>query len=136
MKSVREIIRYSAVGVVNTISDFTIFSVLYYLFGVHVLVANTLAFLFAVSQSYVLNKTWTFREYQDPGISVSRPGRRYFLFIAINMGGLCISNTTVYLLVDYYPALIAKIAAAVLVLIWGFFLSRRYVFQLNPSRSN
>ena len=136
MKSVREIIRYSVVGVVNTISDFTIFSVLYFLFGVHVLVANTLAFLFAVSQSYLLNKTWTFREHGTSAEVGSRPGKKYFLFVAINMGGLCLSNATVYLLVDYYPALVAKIAAAVLVLIWGFFLSRRYVFQLNPSQTN
>lgn len=133
MKSFREIIRYSTVGVANTISDFAVFSVLYYLLNVQVLVANTLAFLFAVSQSYLLNKSWTFKEYSDAGNDSAISGRKYLLFVMINVGGLTISNVTIYLLVNHYPALVAKIAAAVLVLIWGFFLSRKYVFHLNTN---
>ena len=135
MKSIREIIRYSAVGVANTICDFTIFSVLYYVFGVQLLIANTVAFFFAVTQSYFLNKIWTFREYAGSDFRTVRNGKQFLLFLVINLGCLTISNGTVYLLVDYVPALLAKIAAVFLVLVWGFFLSRRYVFQLTENHS-
>lgn len=129
MKSIMEIVRYGAVGVVNTLSDFIIFSLLYYIFDVNVLIANTLAWLFAVSQGFLLNKYWTFHEYRDGSLTSGQAGKQYLLFVLINLGCLFISNGTVYLLIEYYPALVAKLVAAVFVLIWGFAFSKKLIFR-------
>lgn len=118
-----KMLRYSLVGVVNTATDFAVFSLLYYCVGFGPLWANSLAFAVAVSQSYFVNACWTFRQ-KRAALST----KAYVYFVAINLGCLVISNTTIYLLHEITSPLLAKLMAAGIVLIWGFLLSRKYVF--------
>ena len=129
MKSIREIARYSAVGVINTITDIAIFSLLFYIVGLHVLLANSLAFLFAVTQSYLLNRFWTFSAYQDSSMTRLETGRQYFTFIMSNLCCLIVSNLTIYFLAGYMPTIVAKIISAVLVVLLGFGLAKAFVFR-------
>ena len=47
-------------GVVNSVIDFGVFSFCYYYLGLPIIVANTIAWVVAVSGSYVMNSTITF----------------------------------------------------------------------------
>ena len=129
MKSIREIARYSAVGVLNTVSDIAIFSLLFYLLQIHVLIANTLAFLCAVSQSYLLNKFWTFSAYRDSAMTHLETGRQYFTFIMVNLLCLIVSNVTIFYLAAYLPTIVAKVISAVVVVLIGFALAKALVFR-------
>ena len=116
-------LRYSLVGVANTATDFAAFSLLYYCVGCGPLWANSLAFAVAVSQSYFVNACWTFRQKR-----AELNFRAYAYFVTINLGCLVISSATIYLLQGITPPLLAKVLAAGIVLVWGFLLSRKFVF--------
>ena len=51
---------FAVVGVVNSVIDFGVFSFCYYYLGLSIVVANTIAWVVAVSCSYVMNSTITF----------------------------------------------------------------------------
>src|SRR5512140_154096 len=51
---------FGLVGLVNSAVDFAIFSFAYYYLGLPIIVANTLAWIIAVTGSYVMNSTFTF----------------------------------------------------------------------------
>ena len=46
---------FAVVGVVNSVIDFGVFSFCYYYLGLSIVVANTIAWVVAVSGSYVMN---------------------------------------------------------------------------------
>jgi putative flippase GtrA len=116
-------IRFCVVGAINTAIDIGVFFLLFYGFGVHLLVANSLGFAAAVVNSYLLNKIWTF---EDRG---THSAQRMGLFVLIALGGLGISNLVVYGLADTTGALAAKIFAIAVVLVWNFGLTRKFVFR-------
>ncbi len=121
-----KILSYSLVGVANTATDFAIFSILYYFAGWGPLWANSLAFGVAVSQSYLCNARWTFKQ-KAADLSLES----YAYFVMINLGCLAISNGTIYLLDTITSPLSAKLLAAGIVLVWGYLMSSRFVFALN-----
>src|SRR5262245_14625626 len=51
---------FAVVGVVNSFIDFGVFSFCYYYLGLSIVAANTIAWIIAVSGSYVMNSTITF----------------------------------------------------------------------------
>ena len=116
--------KYSLVGVINTITDFLIFTILISLIGINVYIANTLAFIAAVTQSYILNHRWTFRQKTH-----NHTVLRYLKFVAINAGGVVISTIVLFFTAEFMHPLIGKLCAAVLVVIWGFTLSKIYIFN-------
>ena len=121
---VPRLVRYGLVGLTNTATDFGIFSILYFLIHLDAVWANTFAFAIAVTQSYLFNGVWTFQLTKQQWSL-----RAYLRFVLINLGGLMISTVCIVSLSELIPALVAKLLAAGVVLIWGFFLSRQFVFQ-------
>ena len=117
-------VRFGLVGLTNTATDFGVFSVLYFLIQFDALWANTFAFAIAVTQSYVFNGAWTFQLTKQQWSLLA-----YLRFVLISLGGLLISTVCIVSLSELIPALVAKLLAAGVVLIWGFFLSRQFVFQ-------
>ena len=51
---------FALVGLVNSVVDFSVFSFAYYYLALPIVAANTLAWVVAVTGSYVLNSTITF----------------------------------------------------------------------------
>ena len=126
-----QVSRYALVGIGNTVTDFGVFALLFYAVHVLPLWANAIAFLVAVSQSYLLNSFWTFKVRKVTW-------RRYFSFVAISLGGLGISTLSIFFLGGFVSPLIAKLLAAIAVLVWGYGLSRVFVFKIRqyPRFSN
>ncbi len=56
-----ELARFAAVGASGYVVNLAVFSVLVHLTGAHHLLAATGAFLVAVANNFVWNRTWTFR---------------------------------------------------------------------------
>ena len=123
--TVKQFIKFSVVGLSNTILDFSIYIILTREFYIHFLVANAIAFIVAVSWSYLANKWWTFR---DKSTSTKS---QYSKFIVISLIGLGINEGILSLLVIYVGLwdLLAKLGAVVIVVFWNFWANRTWTFK-------
>ena len=135
------VIRFGAVGGVNTLIDFGILNLLMWMTeitgGSGLLLCNAVAFVVASLNSYLMNKEWTFEE-EAKGSS-----GQYALFLAFSTGGLAINSGVLYLLTALPPgeafspilwANGAKAGATAASMVWNFLTYRRFVFAGDGGR--
>lgn len=120
-----DLMRFAVVGVVNTGVDFVIFTLLFYAFGLDLVTSNVLSFAAAVTNSYFLNKHWSFAGARES----SKPGLQYISFVVVSLLGMAINTGIVVGLAEWVPAIIAKLAAAVVTPAWNFLCYRYLVFR-------
>jgi putative flippase GtrA len=120
-------VSFALVGVVNSAVDFAVFSLCYYALDLPILVANTAAWVVAVSGSYVMNSTVTFA--RESGRRLHLGG--YIGFAASQVMGFLANTATVWCLVELAgaPAWAGKIAAIGVSFIVNFSLSHFVVFR-------
>lgn len=116
--------RFSFVGLINTLLDFSVFSLLFYLYGVSYVIAHVVAFLIAVTNSFLLNSLWTFKN-----LKRDRLVRQIAAFLAVGLVGLALTTATIYLLGQYIPVLLAKLAAVGVSMVWNYLGSWLFVFR-------
>ncbi len=124
-------ISFAMIGLVNTGIDFGVFTFTYYYLDWSIFVANPIAWLMAVSNSYVLNSMITFAA--ETGRRLSP--RAYITFIMSQVGGLVANTTTVFILSHFMPAWMAKIPAIGASFIVDFTLSNLVVFRRREELS-
>jgi putative flippase GtrA len=131
----REIVLFVGVGILNTAVDFAVLNLLIALThrdkGWWLLFFNSLSFLAAVINSYVLNGRFTFRN--------SSPGGpwRFIWFVGVNAIGLIINSLTVGLmsplagkeLSTIVAINVSKALATLLSLCWNYFAIKRWIFR-------
>ncbi|MCB9948254.1 MAG: GtrA family protein [Rhodospirillaceae bacterium] len=118
-------LRFAAVGVANTAIDMALFAVLYYLAGWAVLPAHIAGFLVAATNSYLMNKTWTFAD-DSRGRAALVKG---IGFLAVAGVGLALSSATIWLVAGLVPVLVAKVLAIVASFLWNYIASHLLVFR-------
>jgi putative flippase GtrA len=142
------VVRFAAVGLVNTLVDFLVLNILVFGVGLNKLPANMISVSVAITVSYLLNHAVVFRQVGDD----SDHKRRIVLFVLITLtGAFIIQNVVIYLFahVITFPAAIlqsitdalglnlstafvilntAKLAATVCTMIWNYLLYRKFVF--------
>ncbi len=125
---IRQFMRFGIVGLANTAVDFGIFTFLTRVvkpFNTHYLVANVISFSIAVTNSYFLNKYWTFR---DKGrLSLTQ----FPKFLLSNVVALGFNEFVLFALVSYAGLydLLAKAFAIGVSLFWNFFVNKYWVFR-------
>ena len=124
-------VSFAMIGLVNTGIDFGVFTFTYYYLGWSIFVANPIAWLMAVSNSYVLNSMITFAA--ETGRRLSP--RAYITIILTQTGGLIANTTTVFILSYFVPAWMAKIPAIGASFIIDFTLSHLVVFRRREELS-
>ena len=117
--------RFAVVGVVNTGLDLAVFAALHFGAGVALMPAHVAGFLIAATNSYLLNKIWTFRDPSRGGVAL----RRGLGFLMVAAGGLAVSSAIVWLAHFVMPAMAAKLAAVVGSFAWNYWASSRLVFR-------
>lgn len=127
-----EITRFAAVGLINTGIDMAVFSIALFWLGINLVIANTIAYSVAIINSYLMNKYWTFAGRSASNIST----REFILFLFFNLGGLALSNVTVFLLAKYVVPLIAKLGAVGVTFIWNYLTIRKFVFRSAGSTTH
>jgi len=127
----RQFIKFGIVGVINTVLDYMLFATFFYLLDIHYLWANAMSFSIAVTNSYVLNRRWTFRS-DNP-----RWQKEAIKFLIINIIGLGISELILFIFVEHFQVhqLLAKVGAIVVVLFWNFTGTRLWAFKPVPPTS-
>jgi putative flippase GtrA len=127
-------VSFAIVGVVNSAADFGVFSFAYYYLALPIIVANTLAWVVAVTGSYVMNSTITFAAESGRRLAVDR----YFAFVLSQVAGFLANTGTVWCLVEllHIPAWAAKVAAIFVSFAVNFTLSHLLVFRASKPRGD
>ena len=121
---------FAVVGVVNTFIDLGIFLAAYNLLNLPLIPANVLAWLVAVSGSYVMNSFITFAA--ESGRQLR--WRAYGAFVASGIAGV-IANTAILVVASYWlPVLAAKLLAIAVSFVVNFSLSHFVVFRTRERR--
>ena len=125
-----KVLSFGLVGLVNSAVDFGVFSFAYYYLGLPIIAANSLAWVVAVTGSYVLNSTITFAAESGRKLGF----RRYFAFALSQVAGFFANTATVWCLVELLlvPAWAAKVAAIAVSFAVNFSLSHFVVFKARP----
>lgn len=129
-------LRFTLVGIVNTIIDFGIYGIMVFLGTPHAL-ANYPGATIALVFSFFANKQYTFNDNQE------KNARQIGLFLLITLLGawvvqpLVISSVAEFIkiidvdIIDIYAAAYEKICAAAVSMVWNYYLYKRYVFRNN-----
>jgi len=118
-------VSFATIGVVNATIDFSVFTFSYYYLGWPILVANPLAWVIAVTNSYVMNSLITFAAESGRKLRV----KDYVMFAAAQAGGLVANTLTVLVVSQFVAAWIAKISAIGVSFVVDFSLSHFVVFR-------
>ena len=118
---------FGVVGLVNSAIDFAVFSFAYYYLELPIVAANTLAWVVAVTGSYVMNSTITFAAESGRKLGL----KRYFGFALSQVAGFLANTATVWCLVElvHIPAWAAKVVAIAVSFAVNFSLSHFVVFR-------
>ena len=122
----KELVLYTFFGnmtFVISIGSYAIFNVF---FGINELIANALAWVFAVLFSYVTNKKWVFK--------AATPTKTAFLvqmfaFFSGRFITLVIEETIIFITLLDYPSMWVKLAAQVVVVVLNYVISKLFVFK-------
>jgi putative flippase GtrA len=124
IKSVLEILKFSVVGILNTLLDAFIYFSLTRWVGLAAVGAKALSYSAGMLNSYILNSRFTFQA-QDRSI------RQIILFISLNLGVLGI-NTGIMALgyqILQFPELLILAGATGATFLVNFWFSKRVIFR-------
>ncbi len=116
--------KFTVVGIVNTIIDFSVFYILHDLFDITFIYAHISAFFVALINSFYFNAIWTFKN-----LKLNQLVKQITLFIAVGFSGLILSTITIYLASQFMWVYFAKILAMGVSLIWNYAGSWTFVFK-------
>jgi len=126
-KGLLQFIRYLFCGGVATASDISMLFFLNKVLFVNHLIAAAFAFITGVTINYTLNTILVFQ-------SSGKIKKEFPLFAVIGIGGLLWTELILWLLVNKlnFYLIVAKLIAVALVLIWNFFMRKKFVFYPEP----
>ncbi len=130
-KELERFLKFMVVGTIGFVIDFGTLNLLHLVFGLHVLVANSISFSLAVLSNFTWNRLWTYPD------SRSKPVRSQLgQFAVVNIMGWGINTLVLWLLTPIFTDLvgdlgynIAKAIATIIVLFWNFFINRYWTYS-------
>jgi putative flippase GtrA len=130
-KELERFLKFLIVGTVGFAVDFGTLNLLKLVFGVQLLVANTISFSLAVLSNFTWNRLWTYPD------SRSKPIKSQLVqFFVVNVAGWGINTVVLWALAPVFDAMvgelgynIAKAIATILVLFWNFFVNRYWTYN-------
>ncbi|MEX0752017.1 MAG: GtrA family protein [Xanthobacteraceae bacterium] len=121
---------FALIGLLNTFVDLGVFLAAYYQLGLSLVPANILAWLVAVSFSYVMNAFVTFAA--ESGRKLA--WRAYAAFVASGAVGAAVSTAALVAASYVVPVLWAKLIAIGVGFAVNFSLSHFVVFKPSPEK--
>ena len=122
---IEKIIRFSIVGLISTIINYSLFFIIFSYLEAHYNLASSLGYIFGLFFGYLLNKYWTFNKKLNPG-------RTYvFKYIIAQLIGLIFCQVFLYLLVEFLVInpLLANILSLGLAAVISYLLIDFFVFN-------
>ena len=125
---VAKMISFGIIGLGNTVIDLAIFTLAYTVLKLPLVPSNVMAWIVAVSGSYVMNTMITFRA--ESGRVLRR--KDYFNFVASGVLGVFATTTTLVVLSNFMPVLFAKLVSILAGFVVNFSMSHFVVFRPKP----
>lgn len=118
-----EFIKYTIAGVVTTLMNYVIYSTGLY-FHMNYLIANTIAWCFAVLFSYFMNRNIVFQ-------SKNNSRKEMILFVTLRFLTLLVENVCLWIFIDYlhWNASISKIIVMLMTVIGNYFFCKFSIFK-------
>jgi putative flippase GtrA len=124
-----KIASFATIGVGNTLIDFGVFTFAYKILELPLVPSNVLAWLVAVSVSYVMNSLITF--HAESGRTLNRKG--YLTFVASGILGVIAATTVLVVLSYFMPVLAAKLASILAGFVVNVTMAHFVVFRAKPT---
>lgn len=120
-------IRFSTVGVSNTIVDFGVFYLLTRFIHLDTLTANPISVEIAIVWSFTWNSVWTFSKRKTKKTLVAR----FLIFQFVSLGALILSQNSLFILNRLFGwhDLFAKAATIPVVLAFNYLMNSRWTFR-------
>lgn len=117
-----QIIKFGLVGVVATVIDFLVLTVLTELFGVYYLTSAAAGFIISTIFNYLASMRYVFKS----RFTASERHKELLLFVTLSVIGLVLNQFFMWLFVEQFGLfyVLSKIAATVFVMAWNF-ISRK-----------
>lgn len=126
LKTPRQLAKFVVVGFTNTILDFTMYFVLTRLsqfFFFHKVTTKAISYTAGVINSYILNRSWTFRSSKSILKSAGK-------FLVISLIGLIVNSSTMYVCLHILSMheIFSLVTATVITMLWNFTMTKVFVF--------
>lgn len=130
----RQIIRYMVVGLSNAAINVGVLNLLIQVFGVPLVIANTVSASLAITNGYIWHKYWTFNDRSNAHL------RQLPLFIAVNVLWVALSDTLMHFgtlfLSHIFPAWpywwqynLTKVSVAVIFTVLNYLTYKFVIFE-------
>ncbi len=118
--------RFVIAGSLGTLANIIILYVFSSVFGLWYIAAGVLSFVLSSGMSFVLQKTWTFKDR-----SVERVHAKAIKYFAVAAVNLCINTLLLYVFVDYCHIyyLVSQIIASGLIAFESYCVYRAFIFE-------
>ena len=120
-------IKFAIVGTLGSITNLAVFFVLS-IFGFYYMLNACVCFFVAVTQNYILNNFFTFKEKK---LNL----KQYLLYINANIFGLCVNLSVLFVfrnfILEQYADIFSQAIGIFAAFIINFLLSKYFVFKGN-----
>jgi len=123
-----QFLKFGVVGLSNTAISYIIYSVLVYI-GLHYLIANIIAFIFSVLNSFIWNNKFVFKKKDDQKRNIIHSLIKTYISYAFT--GLVLQNIFLFIFIDilYISKYIAPFLGMVVTIPLNFILNKKWAFQ-------
>ncbi len=123
---VSEFFKFALVGFTGTILHLLVLYVFTEFFGIYYVVASIFGFGFGVTNNFILNKIWTFKEKLNQKVV-----KKYYKYFIVNIIILFINLLILYSLTEFLHVyyIISQIIAVGFSFLINFFISKFWIFK-------
>ena len=122
---VPKMISFGLIGLGNTVIDLSIFTLAYEAMALPLIPANVMAWIVAVSCSYVMNMMITFRAESGRVLRA----KDYASFVGSGVLGMVATTSTLVVLSHFMPVFAAKLLSVLVSFVVNFSMSHFVVFR-------
>jgi putative flippase GtrA len=135
-ESIHHLLRFLTVGMLGTLIDVLLFSVLRIRLGIPALMANTVSYSTGTINNYILHRNWTFASLPRKAFGV-----QFVQFAAVSLSALAVNDLLLVLLEPSFDALFstseaselaAKVCAMGAGMCLSFILQHLWTFHVPP----
>jgi putative flippase GtrA len=118
--------KFAVVGVINTLINLAVFYILVEMLGVYYMLSAVLAFSVAVTNSFAMNKAWTFNEKLRHKVK-----SKYVKFMVVSVVALISNLAFLYVFVEFLGIwyMSSQILAIGLTFMINFFGNKKWTFR-------
>ena len=124
---IRQFIKFGIVGISSAIIDWGLFYFFNRYLAIYYLFAKALSFIFAVINSYIWNRRWTFRSENTQKM------QEFSKFLIVSVIGLLLNTLIMFIAVEKYHLryIFGLMLATAIVVFWNFLANKLWTFRVK-----